>query len=129
MDERIRFIKHKEHSILLIDASNCGKRDMLLLLPEVQATVGEQPRDSVLALADFTGAEVDKEVATRIKEVLVFDRPYVKRVAWVGTQSLPSIFYENFKTFSRRDLPIFETRAEAMDWLVADSDDTRSRTS
>jgi hypothetical protein len=74
----------------------------------------------VLTLADFTGAEIDKSVATRVKEVLVLDRPYVKRSAWVGTQSLPHVFYEHFKSFSQRELPVFQTREEAMDWLVQD---------
>ncbi len=54
----------------------------------------------------------------RIKELLVFDRPYVKRSAWIGTESLPHVFYENFKSFSQRDFPAFKTREEAMDWLV-----------
>ncbi len=71
-------------------------------------------------MTDFTGAEIDKHVATRIKEVLVLDRPYVKRSAWVGTESLPHIFYEHFKNFSQRDLPHFKSREEAMDWLVQD---------
>ena len=57
-------------------------------------------------------------MATRIKKVLVLDRPYVKRSAWVGTESLPHVFYENFKSFSQREFPIFKTREEAMDWLV-----------
>ena len=69
---------------------------------------------------NFTGAEIDKNVATRIKEVLVLDRPYVKRSAWVGTEHLPHIFYEHFKNFSQRDLPLFKTREEAMDWLTTD---------
>ena len=60
-----------------------------------------------------------KQVATRIKEVLVLDRPYVKRSAWVGTESLPHVFYEHFKSFSQRELPSFKTREEAMDWLVS----------
>ena len=70
--------------------------------------------------ASFTGAEVDKNVANRIKEVLVLDRPYVKRAAWVGTENMPHIFYEHFKNFSQRDLPTFKTREEAMEWLVQD---------
>ena len=57
-------------------------------------------------------------MATRVKEVLVLDRPYVKRSAWVGTESLPHVFYEHFRNFSQRDLPLFKTREEAMDWLV-----------
>ena len=65
-----------------------------------------------------SGAHVDKEVATKIKEVLVFDRPYVKKSAWVGTENLPHVFYEHFKSFSQRDFPTFPTREAAMDWLV-----------
>ena len=64
------------------------------------------------------GREIDKKVATRAKEVLVLDRPYVKKSAWVGTESLPQVFYEHFKSFSQRELPTFKTREEAMDWLV-----------
>ena len=59
-------------------------------------------------------------MATRIKEVLVLDRPFVKRSAWVGTESLPLVFVEHFKNFSQRDFPAFKTREEAMDWLVKD---------
>ena len=71
-----------------------------------------------LSLADFTGAQIDKEVATQAKKVLVLDRPYVKRSAWVGTESLPHVFYENFKSFSQRELPTFKTREEAMEFLM-----------
>jgi hypothetical protein len=48
----------------------------------------------------------------------VFDRPYVKRAAFVGAQSLPKVFYEALKTFSQREFRKFKTREEAMDWLV-----------
>jgi hypothetical protein len=58
-------------------------------------------------------------VATRIKEVLVHDRPYVRKSAWVGTENLPRVFYEHFKTFSQRDFPTFQTRDEALEWLVS----------
>jgi len=120
MDDRLRFIKHQGSSILLIDFSHCAKRDMLALLEEIQATIAKQPHNSVLSLADFTDAQVDKEVADQIKRVLTLDRPYVKRSAWVGTDKLPKVFYQNFKTFSQRDIPTFETREAAMDWLVGE---------
>jgi len=116
--ERLRFIKHKGHTIYLIDFSHCAEKEMLLLLDMVRADIARHEPESLLTLADFTGAEVDKNVATRIQEVLVLDRPFVKRAAWVGTESLPHIFYEHFKNFSQRDLPPFKTREEAMDWLV-----------
>ena len=39
---------------------------------------------------------------------------------FVGTENLPHIFFEHIKNFSRRELPTFPTRAEAMEWLVKD---------
>jgi len=119
MEDRLRFIQHQNKSILFVDLTHASKQDLLILLPRIKAVVTEQPRDSVLILADLSGAQIDKDVATRVKEVLVFDRPYVKKAAWVGAEELPNVFYENFKSFSRRDLPLFKTQSEALEWLVA----------
>lgn len=119
-DQRLRFIKHKGHPIYVIDASHCTSKELLLLLEEIRADVARHARGSMLVLADFTGAEFDKKVATRMKEVLVLDRPFVKKSAWVGTETLPQVFYEHFKNFSQRDFPAFKTREEAMEWLVAE---------
>jgi hypothetical protein len=119
-DERLRFIKHKGQAIFVIDFSHCTSREMLLLLEQVRAIVARHAPGSMLTLGDLTGAEFDKKVVTRLKEVLTLDRPYVKRGAFVGAESLPHVFYENMKSFSQRELPIFKTREEAMEWLVAE---------
>ncbi len=118
-EERLKFIKHNGHAIYLIDFRYCSAKELLILLDQVRADISRHEPHSVLVLADFTGAEIDKNVATRVKEILVLDKPYVKRSAWVGTESLPHVFYEHFKSFSQRDLPLFASREEAMDWLVA----------
>jgi len=120
VDGRLKFIKHKGHAIFVIDFSQCSAKQMILLLDQVRADIARHAPASMLTLGDFTGAQVDKDVATKIKEVLVFDRPYVKKSAWVGTESLPHVFYENFKSFSQREIPTFKTREEAMDWLAAE---------
>jgi hypothetical protein len=118
LEDRLRFIKHKGHAIYVVDLTHCTAKELLLLLDLVRADIARHAPGSLLTLADLTGAQIDKNVATRMKEVLVLDRPYVKRSAWVGTESLPHVFYEHFKSFSQRELPAFETREEAMDWLV-----------
>lgn len=88
------------------------------MLEEIQRTVVRHDRNSLLTLADLTGAHIDRAVATRMKEVLVRDRPYVKKSAWVGVDSLPKVYYENIKSFTQRDYPPFQTREAAMDWLT-----------
>lgn len=119
-EDRLRFIKHKGHAILFIDFSHCEPKEMLFLIEQIRVVVARHAPGSVLTLSDFTGAHIDKQVATRAKEVLVLDRPYVKKAAFVGADSLPHVFYENFKSFSQRELPTFKTRGEAMEWLVAE---------
>jgi hypothetical protein len=116
--DRVRFITHQGRQILFIDETNCGAEEVIELLTEVQRVVTAQPRMSVLTLSDLTGAQFSRAAITRMKEVAVFDRPYVKRAAMVGAESLPKVFYEALKTFSRREFHRFKSREEAMDWLV-----------
>ena len=119
-EDRLRFIKHNGHAIFLIDFSHCREKEILLLLEQVRAIVARHAKGTLLTLGDFTDAEVDRKVATRLKEVLTLDRPYVKRSAFIGVESVPHVFYENAKSFSQRDIPAFKTREEAMDWLVSE---------
>jgi len=51
----------------------------------------------------------------------VFDKPFVKKSALIGTENFPMEFYEELKGFSRRELLIFKTREEALAWLLGDS--------
>jgi hypothetical protein len=118
LDERLRFIKHQGQAVYAIDFRYCTAKQLLLLLDQVRADIARHAPGSMLILAEFTGAQIDKAVATRMKEVLVLDRPFVKRSAWIGTESLPRVFYEHFKNFSQRELPVFKTREEALEWLV-----------
>ncbi len=121
MDEsRIRFISHQGKKILLVDVSSCSADELERVAALVPEYVTSEPKGSVLLLADFTGAQFDHEAAMRLKESTVFDRPHLKRSAWVGVDSMPRVFYENIKSFSQRDLPTFETREEALEWLVKD---------
>jgi len=116
--DRISFVTHHGKPIMVVDLSHSEPKEILLLLDEAQHTIALHQRDSLLTLGDMTGAHIDRAVATRLKEVLVLDRPFVKRSAWVGVESVPHIYYENIKSFTQREIPTFKTREEAMDWLV-----------
>ena len=120
MEDRIRFIDHKGKQILLVDLSHATAHEILRLQEEIRMTVAQHERKSLLTLADMTGAEIDRTVATRIKEVLTLDRPYVKKTAWVGTDSIPHALLESFHQFSQRTIVLCKTREEAMDRLVED---------
>jgi hypothetical protein len=118
MDDRIRFIEHKGKQILLCDFSHANAHEMQLLLEYVRVMVARHGHESIVTLGDYTGSTLDHAVATKIKEVLTLDRPFVKKTAWVGTESIPHAFMENFHNFSQREIATFKTREEAMDWLA-----------
>jgi hypothetical protein len=120
MHERVRFIDHKGKRILFIDLTGCTAQQIEEITAEVQQVVTSQPAKSVLSLSDWTGAQISRSLAERIKTTLVFDLPHVKRTAFVGVENVPKVFLDAFKTFSRRDFTTFPTLDEAKDWLVGE---------
>jgi hypothetical protein len=120
MKDRIRYITHQGKRILFVDCSHCTADELEKMSHLVPSFVSTQPKGSVLLLADFTGSKFDRDAIERLKKDAVFDRPYLKRSAWFGTDTLPHVFYEHLKNFSQRDLPTFKTKEEALDWLVRD---------
>lgn len=118
--DRIRFVDHDRKRILLVDLSECSAREAEETVRRVPDVVTAEPRGSVLILTDFKGSSFDSAALRAIKEAAVFDKPFVKKSALVGTLSLPREFHDDIEKFSRRDFAIFGTREEALRWLVQD---------
>ena len=90
------------------------------MIDDVPKHVTKEPEGSVLLLADFSRSKFTKETVEHLKLAAVFDRPHVKRSAWVLTQNLPKTLYESVRTFSGREIPTYETREEALEYLVGE---------
>jgi hypothetical protein len=120
MHERIRLIDHQGKQVLLVDLSNCSAVEVEKIARAVPEFVTTQPRGSVLILSDFTGASFDEEAVRAMKESAVFDKPYIKKSAWVGAESFSEAFRDDLRSFSRREFPTFKNRQEALDSLVED---------
>ena len=120
MTDRTRFISHEGKQILLIAFSICAAAEVEKICREVPELVTTLPRNSVLILSDYTGASFDKEAIQAMKESAVFDKPHVKKSAWVGAENFPHAFAESLRGFSRREVPAFKTREEALAWLTKD---------
>lgn len=118
--DRIRFFYYNGKRILFVDFSNCNAREVEITTRRVPDYVMVEPRRSVLILTDFSGASVDSDALRAMKETAVFDKPFVRKSALIGTARLPSDFHEELRTFSRRELPIFRNREEALRWLLAE---------
>jgi hypothetical protein len=77
-------------------------------------------RFSLGAFSDFTGASFDAEGIRVFKETAAFDKPFVRKSAFVGTENFPHGLSEKLSNFSRREFPAFKTRDEALAWLAKD---------
>jgi hypothetical protein len=117
--QRISWIWFRGTEILQVDFSHCTAEQVQKVAQEVPDYVTVRPRGSVIVITDFSGASFNKDALRTMKETAVFDKPFVKKSAFIGAQTLPHQFYEDLKIFSRRVLPIFESREEALEWLVA----------
>ena len=118
-----KFIDHQGKKILLVDFSNCPADEVEKIARAVPDYVIVNPLGSVLELTDFTAAPFDRDAIRAVKETAVFDKPFVRKSALIGTEDLPASFYDELKSYSRRELLIFTTSEEALDWLAADSVD------
>jgi hypothetical protein len=121
--DRVRFVGHRGQQILLVDMTDCSADEVIQTASEAKRIVTAQAPRSALTLGDFTGMRFSRAAFTRIKEGAVFDRPFVKRAAFVGVESLPEVFYEALKTFSRPEFPRFKMREEAMNWLTEEKEE------
>jgi hypothetical protein len=105
-----------------VDHSGCTSAELAATCDLVATYVTPEPDNSVLLLADFTNAQIDDSLE-HLKLAAVFDRPHLKRSAWVITPSFPTAFYENVKAFSVRELRVFPTREQALSYLVAEDEE------
>jgi len=120
MSDRIQSISHDGKQILFVDFSNSSAAEVEKICRAVPELVTTLPRNSALILSDFTGASFDKESIRTMKESAVFDKPFVKKSAWVGADNVPQEYSESLRSFSLREFPVFKTREEALAWLVKD---------
>ena len=117
--QRVQFITHAGKQILFVDMTNCTPAEAVATSVEVQATVTEQPENSVLILVDMAGAQFDKPAMERMKAAAAYDRPYVRRSAMIGLGKEHTALKEALKIFARRDYRYFNTKEEALIWLVS----------
>jgi hypothetical protein len=120
--DRVKTIIHQYQQIIFIDFSKLTSYN----LPEIQKVVEEaknvirgNPLNSVLTLTDFEGMFFNKEILDLMLLYVADNKPYVKASAIIGAGGLRKIAVNSAEKFSMRDLHLFETQQEALDWLIA----------
>ena len=117
--ERTRFIEHRGKRILLLDYSGIQNPEQAIATIEHSKTVvAQHPPHSLLVLTDVKDARYNSAVLQAMKELAAHNGPYVRASAIVGMGGLHRIAYQAVLLFTRRKIPAFDTREQALDWLA-----------
>ncbi len=117
---RVSHITFRGYTVLLADCSDCDPDQLAAVIDDVPLHVTKEPHGSVLLLADFSRSVFNKDTVEHLKLAAVFDRPHLKKSAWVLTENLPKALYDSIRTFSGREIRTFATRDEALEYLIID---------
>jgi len=115
---RVRFIEHAGKRVLFINYSHCNVAMLKAVAEEGHRVIAREQPNSVLTLNDVTGTTFDKESVAVLQSKVAANAPFVKRAAVIGISGLQRLIYEGVQAFSKRRIPHFDTREEALVWLV-----------
>ena len=115
---RVRFIEHAGKRVLFINYSHCTVAMLKAVAEEGHRVIAREQPNSVLTLNDVTGTTFDKESVAVLQAKVAANAPYVKRAAVIGISGLQRLIYEGVQAFSKRRIPHFDAREEALSWLI-----------
>jgi hypothetical protein len=117
--KRVEFLVYKGKRILLIDFSKLKTAEVLPVIQEAKQLMAKQAKGSVYTLTDLTQTGYNPEVTMAMKDYALYNKPYVKASAVVGTTSLMNVIKNSVEKTSMRSLVSFATREEAQEWLAS----------
>jgi hypothetical protein len=82
--DRVKFIKHLEKEILLLDFSDSGAAEVLKIIEDAKRVISTKPENSLLTLTDVTNARFNEEVGDGMKQFSAHNKPYVRAAAVAG---------------------------------------------
>jgi hypothetical protein len=115
---RVRFMEHEGRRVLFINYAHCDVAMLKAVAEECHRVIAREPLNSVLTLNDVTGTTFDKESVAVLQSRVAANAPYVRRAAVIGISGLQRLIYEGVQAFTRRRIPCFESRQQALSWLV-----------
>jgi len=72
----------------------------------------------ILVLTDVTGSLATRDVMNCLKEKTKVAGKHIRKSAVVGVEGIQKLLLRGVNKFSRLDTRAFDTREEALDWLV-----------
>ncbi|MBN1925379.1 MAG: hypothetical protein JW798_06060 [Prolixibacteraceae bacterium] len=115
----ISYIQHKGKKIMFCDYSQCKTKEETIQVLGMAREEYLKTDESFLVLNDFSGGVVSNEFMEKAKQYgkELFDARTPK-TASIGISGMKKVFISTYNLFVKNKLSIFETKAEALDFLV-----------
>jgi hypothetical protein len=116
---RAEFIVYKGVRILELDLK--GSKDInqsIATFQLAQKLAVKEPLKSLHLLTDVTDAHYTTEGVAVMKEFSKATTPYMKASAAVGVSGMKKIIVLSLMKLAGRDIKLFDTREEALEWLA-----------
>jgi hypothetical protein len=113
-----KFIEYGNKKILVIDIGSCKAEDFEALLAESGDMIRSEPPGSVLSLAcggNNTPIFTNREIFI---QYLLKNEKYMKASAVSGLDKMKASMFTSIVSKSSRQIHMFATEAEALDWLI-----------
>lgn len=115
---RVERIFHKGKEIVFLNFVNLAKEEAAAATDEAKQVVKTFAEGACLTLTDVAGVKFDAAVAQAFKDMAASNAPYVRAGALVNVTGFQKVIYIGIISFTKRKLELFETREEALEWLI-----------
>ena len=117
MNDKIRKI---EHGIVFLDFSNRTEPEPdVAMLEEAHRLIASHRPGEALVLTDVSNSVFNTTTIEVLREFVNRNRPHVRASALVGLSAITRIIFRAVTTLTGRDIRAFETRPEAISYLLA----------
>ena len=114
-----KVINHMGKEIIIQEMINSKHIDEnIRVFNETKGIILTKPPKSVLLITDVSGAFFNTQGAEEMKKFSTIITPHVKASAVVGIEGLKKIILRTLISVSGRDIKMFNTQAEAKEWLI-----------
>lgn len=110
---------HQGKAVVIVDISDTTPQEAIDYFPQAAQIIATFPPQSALILTDSTNARFSQESVNALKAFAAGNTPYVKASATVGSEGLREILLHSVERHVSRKIDAFDSRAEALDWLVS----------
>lgn len=118
--KRVEVLNYKDREIVYINFSDLEMKDFdefKATIEDAKKIVKNYPPASAYTLVNFTNLRFSAEFLSELKELTLHNKPYVKSGAVFGVKGLQKVVFDSVMKLTGRNLPIFNSKQEGMDWL------------